>query len=124
IQLPEEWKDTYFNNSSLEQVVVYKKEQCWHFHISLEKRLPFEIYEAFLAYTKKAFESIATIKLYLTYQNNEDDITEEFPKYWNDFVVGLTKLLPTKKNILEQFMILVAYNVNINDKKYYNDVTL
>lgn len=113
IQLPEEWKDTYFNNSSLEQVVVYKKEQCWHFHISLEKRLPFEIYEAFLAYTKKAFESIATIKLYLTSQNNENDTSEEFPKYWNFFVAGLSKLLPTQQNILEQLPTLEASNVTI-----------
>src|SRR5699024_5805195 len=43
----------------------------------------------------------------------EDDITEEFPKYWNAFVAGLTKLLPTQQNILEQLPILEASNVTI-----------
>src|SRR5699024_3141483 len=33
--------------------------------------------------------------------------------YWNAFVAGLTKLLPTQQNILEQLPILEASNVTI-----------
>src|SRR5699024_7251113 len=70
-------------------------------------------YDAFLAYTKKAFESIGTIKLYVTSQNNEDDIIEVFLKYQNDFVAGLASVLRIQQNILEHLPILAASNVTI-----------
>ena len=101
IQLPEEWHEQYFQDSSLDKVVVYKKEKYWHFYITLQKVLPFTVYEAFLAYTEKAFSHIAAIKMNVNAVQNEIEATE-FSGYWNLFVKQQENLIPTHQQILER----------------------
>ena len=113
VELPEEMKESFFQNSSLEKVIVYKKEKRWHLHIKIEKVLPFEVYLTFINKLKQSFEQIADIKLTLLTEDSSCE-EKEFQLYWSYFVQSLSKLLPSHMKTLEQQPIVTDNQIELS----------
>src|SRR5690625_3720513 len=113
VELPEEMKESFFQNSSLEKVIVYKKEKRWNLHIKIEKVLPFEVYLTFINKIKQSFEQIADIKLTLLTEDSSCE-EKEFQLYWSYFVQSLSKLLPSHMKTLEQQPIVTDNQIELS----------
>ncbi|WLV25795.1 PolC-type DNA polymerase III [Aciduricibacillus chroicocephali] len=99
LQLDAAAVDTYFQNAVLEKLEVYKKSKVWHFHISLEKPLPFAVYQDFLNNIGETFKQVA--KTDLTVICGDDNYTEELlMPYWKHFANQTALGLPAYKDLL------------------------
>src|SRR5690625_3531475 len=93
IQFSDHLKETYFQAGELKKLIVYQQQKIWHFHIRLQKTLPFEVYRLFLNKLTDAFQEIAKINLTLETINQEYDDTELI-NYWNYFLSTIPDLMP------------------------------
>ncbi|MCA9765648.1 MAG: PolC-type DNA polymerase III [Carnobacterium sp.] len=54
---------TYFEKGEIKKVTVHKTSKIWHFNLSFEDILPFEVYQLFIEKLQLTFSSIATIEV-------------------------------------------------------------
>ncbi len=101
MQLPDNMIQTYFQNSSLKKLQVFKGEKKWRFYIQLENTLPAEVYTYFVERLGHTFQSIATIELYIETKNN-DMTSENLLYYWQLFIQSMTDLSPAYKDYVTE----------------------
>ena len=101
IQFPDDMKETYFQNSKIIKLIVYKQKKIWQFHIQLNRVLPFDIYHMFHTKLTESFQEIAEIKLSLETINDNCNDTDKI-QYWNYFLTTIPDLLPIHSEILQQ----------------------
>src|SRR5690625_5379723 len=65
IQMPEEYINTYFQDSKLLKLEVYKQTKTWSFYLGLKGLLPLSIYQLMIGKLETAFQNIATIDLFI-----------------------------------------------------------
>lgn len=98
LQIPKDHVDTYFKDSSLERLEVYKKQKLWHFYIQIKNVLPVTVYQLFLHNLQNSFKEIASIRLTLMNEVNKVD-NEILLDYWNYFLQN-TELPPAYKDLV------------------------
>ena len=84
IDLPEDLREAYFEQSALEKVVVYKQKKLWHLHIKINKVLPFDVYFEFVNKLKQSFQTIANIKFTINAEDQTCD-GKDIQLYWRYF---------------------------------------
>ncbi|WP_163971253.1 PolC-type DNA polymerase III [Oceanobacillus halotolerans] len=109
LQIPSEHIETYFQDSELQRLEVYKKTKTWHFHIRLQQLLPATIYQLLLARLQESFQQIATVDLTL-YTNDKSCDNQLIRDYWMQFVKTNENLLPAYKDLVFQQIPEVSNN--------------
>ena len=110
IDLPEDLREAYFEQSALEKVVVYKQKKLWHLHIKINKVLPFDVYFEFVNKLKQSFQTIANMKLTI---NAEDETCDEkdIQLYWRYFLKSISDLLPSHVQLLQEPIAIVGNQI-------------
>ncbi|WP_068672367.1 PolC-type DNA polymerase III [Oceanobacillus sp. Castelsardo] len=100
IQITDEQMLSFFSNSYLEKLEVYKKSKTWHFHVHLNHVLPPHVYQVFISKLKQIFQPIAEVKLSI---NTENKICDENTVigYWQYFITSITNLSPAYKDLVQ-----------------------
>lgn len=99
LHIPKEYRDQYFQNSTLEKLAVYKKSRTWHFYIRTNKLLPAHIYQLFVGQLEDTFKSIATVDVSFTV--DEQDIDDELMiGHWKNFLDSVDDLSATHHDLL------------------------
>ncbi len=115
--MPREYGESYFKDARFKRLDVYKNKKLWHFHIHLQKVLPFEIYELLRAKLHEAFRHIAQTDLTIDTDDNQcPDNTVH--AYWHDFLHTLDHISPAYKDLVynqtpevkHQKLMIVARN--------------
>nr|WP_219914556.1 PolC-type DNA polymerase III [Thalassobacillus sp. CUG 92003] len=101
IQLPEELKTAHFQDSSLQQLDIYKLEKKWHFHFNIQKALPPSVYQLFTANLQEAFKDIATVD-WTFYTDSKKLAEDDVCDYWGLFIQTLEQLSPAYKDLLHE----------------------
>lgn len=65
IGIPDDMKNKYFQNGSIEKLEVYRQSKIWQFHLLIENVLPAEAYQLFALKLTEAFSTIAKVSWYL-----------------------------------------------------------
>lgn len=106
IELPTEMH-TYFKKSELHKLIVNREKQVWHFHINIERSLPFHVFHTFSQMLEQSFQKIATVKLsFSSEQQNCND--QELKLYWRYFLSTVPELLQPHIILLERAEISQA----------------
>src|SRR5690625_2552479 len=117
IQMPEEYINTYFQDSKLLKLEVYKQTKTWSFYLGLKGLLPLSIYQLMIGKLETAFQNIATIDLFI--QTDFKDKEESYINdYWHYFLQSLDHLSPAYKDlvnnqtptIIDKRLLLTARN--------------
>ncbi|PAV30035.1 PolC-type DNA polymerase III [Virgibacillus profundi] len=99
LQIPEEYVESYFQESYLEKLEVYKQTKTWHFYISVKKVLPIDIYQLLTVKLKESFQQVANVDL--TLQADEKECDEKtISGYWQNFINSITNLSPAYKDLV------------------------
>ncbi|MBO8155199.1 MAG: PolC-type DNA polymerase III [Bacillaceae bacterium] len=92
----------YFEQARLEKLTVYSQDKKWHFHISVPKSLPANVYELFKGKLKEAFLHIVPV-VELSLEAEDKEIGEEdVRQYWKIFLNSLPDLSPVFRELLQQ----------------------
>ncbi|WP_112180879.1 PolC-type DNA polymerase III [Paraliobacillus zengyii] len=94
-------EDTYFSESQLTKLEVFKAEKRWHFHIQIKQILPAKTYRLFCLKLQETFSHIASVDWTL-YAENKNMINEEVSAYWQDFIGSVGDLSPAYKDLVEK----------------------
>lgn len=95
LQLPEETR-TYFSESELRKLSVYKTEKRWHFHFYFPEVLPVTVYELFTNSLVSTFQSLASVTWESEVGSSFD--TETLLDYWKLFTRRMTSMSPAYKD--------------------------
>src|SRR5690625_45203 len=98
-KMPEEFVDTYFKESLLMRLEVFKKKKQWHFHIQVKNVLPLTIYQTLFSKLQEAFKEIATIELTI-YADNQQCDSNIVCDYWSNFLQSISNLSPAYKDLI------------------------
>src|SRR5690625_2175957 len=93
IQMPEEYIESYFQDSKLVKLEVFKQSKTWSLHVGLKSLLPLSIYQLMIGKLETAFQKIATIDLYV-YTELKDQEEAYIGDYWQHFLQSLDHLSP------------------------------
>ena len=63
ILIPEEIKETYFNDGYIDKLLLYRNKKKWVFHFVLKQAIPSSIYELFMERLQSTFADIAEIEV-------------------------------------------------------------
>ena len=88
---------TYFNNGVLNKIIGNKNKSSYLFNISLEKALPFDVYQNFSLLLKKEFSTYENIKTTFTLNQIDND---KIMEYVTNFITLYSKESP----LLEIFL--------------------
>ncbi len=125
INLPKDTIQTYFSNSSLHKLVVHKSTKKWHFHINIEKPLPFQIYQLLLSELTNSFQTIASVQITLHASNQVVILKEEMEQYWQLYLKQIPHLLPNLANfIIKQPLQLEGHHLIIYGRNEIEVATL
>ncbi|GEN30463.1 DNA polymerase-3 subunit alpha (Gram-positive type) [Cerasibacillus quisquiliarum] len=91
-------EQTYFKHSKLKRLDVFKQKKLWHFHIEIERLLPFHIYETFSSAIKKSFQSFTQVTFTFYTKSNQFDV-EQIKEYWKHFTQQ-TALSPAYRELI------------------------
>ncbi|RDW19515.1 PolC-type DNA polymerase III [Oceanobacillus arenosus] len=100
LQIPEEYRKLYFNESYLEKLEVFKKTKTWHFHIHVEKVLPANMYLSLKAKLKETFQQIAGIDITIT-ADDKACTGEMITGYWKNYITSITNLSPAYRDLVQ-----------------------
>ena len=107
---------SYFNNASIEKVVIYDKNKLLDFIVNTEELLPIEIYNSILAKLTEYFKEIKNINLIIRPQNVDNSkITEYYLAIMNDVAKDKSKY----QIFLDRDISVVGNTIKINT---YNKV--
>lgn len=99
IELTDDTYMPYFENATIEKVVVNRQEKRWKFHFCFEEILPQSLFKLFYSHLIKHFSHIATIDY--TFEVRNTQVTQEqVQQYWNECIASLDKLLPIYQELL------------------------
>ncbi|GGM21697.1 DNA polymerase III PolC-type [Paraliobacillus quinghaiensis] len=101
INMAQEEIDSYFTNSQLTKLEVFKKEKLWHFHVQVKQVLPAKIYRLFYIKLQETFSHIATVK-WTIYAENKSLVDDEVSAYWQDFIGSFKDLSPAYKDLVQE----------------------
>ena len=110
IDLPEDLREAYFEQSALEKVVVYKQKKLWHLHIKINKVLPFDVYFEFVNKLKQSFQTIANIKFTINAEDQTCD-GKDIQLYWRYFLKSISDLLPSHVQLLQEPIAIVGNQI-------------
>lgn len=113
LDLPEEIVNESFKDSELQKVIVYKEKKIWHFHIEVNRTLPFDVYHLFINKLRSSFENIAKVKLTL-HTTEQEHNEQELRYYWKFFTSQLSNLIPTQAFIQEETPTIEESSITIN----------
>ncbi len=108
IGIPDDMKNKYFQNGSIEKLEVYRQSKIWQFHLLIENVLPAEAYQLFALKLTEAFSTIAKVSWVFKTQNSILS-NEEWGNYWSVFYSELIHHSP-KYRALENKRPLVNDN--------------
>ncbi|AKG05730.1 PolC-type DNA polymerase III [Salimicrobium jeotgali] len=95
LQLPEDIR-SYFRDSELVKLSVYRKEKRWHFHFHFPTPLPATVYDLFTSTLQSTFSSLAHVSWETQVEASFDE--ETILDYWKLFTNKMTKLSPAYKD--------------------------
>ncbi len=90
----------YFDQASIEKVVINKEQKKWHFYFQFQRVLPFNVYELFQTRIRSAFSHIANVSFSITAETKEctqDDIQS----YWQHCISELQGISPLLMSLLQ-----------------------
>ncbi|WHX78067.1 PolC-type DNA polymerase III [Priestia flexa] len=90
----------YFDQASIEKVVINKEQKKWHFYFQFQRVLPFNVYELFQTRIRSAFSHIANVSFSITAETKEctqDDIQS----YWQHCISELQGMSPLLMSLLQ-----------------------
>lgn len=109
LQLPADIIETYFKESTLEKLEVFKKTKKWVFHIQLSTILPLTMYQLLLSKLKETFKEIAHVELILiTKSKTCEDLT--IAEYWQFFLQNHSDLSPAYNDMIHSQAPIVDQN--------------
>ena len=93
---------SFFENGVLERVTVHKKKRVWHFKITIENILPYQVYQLLRARMAEKFAHIANVSL--TVQSNNPVVTEQhLIDYWQVVIEQIADVSPLlRQNLMKQ----------------------
>ena len=104
----------YFNNGSIEKVIVYDENKLWEFVIRVNKNIPKEVYEEFLNKLKITFNNAEKVDLILLIDNKSSDYVGD---YFRSIINNLSKesarynvFLDRDINIEDNCILFSVYN--------------
>jgi len=98
IEMPTDYVQEFFQESSLDKLEIYKQKKSWHFNIIVEKVLPTTIYQELITRLKNAFQQIASVQL--TLQAVDNQCTEELvSEYWQLFLNITSDISPAYRDL-------------------------
>ncbi|WP_025729700.1 PolC-type DNA polymerase III [Atopobacter phocae] len=82
INLSQHLRQEWFNNASVNRVIVYEEEGTWEFRIGLHTFIPSSVYMEFIDAMKQSFPMVAQIEVQIEYGN--DQVIDEalIHDYW------------------------------------------
>ncbi|TYR82754.1 PolC-type DNA polymerase III [Priestia megaterium] len=93
----------YFDQGSIEKLVIQKEQKKWHFYFSLEKILPFEIYELFFARIQSTFSHIANVSFSI-HTETKECTQENVQAYWRHCISEMQGISPLLMSLLQDQM--------------------
>lgn len=91
---------SYFDQASIEKVVINKEQKKWHFYFHFQQVLPFNVYELFQARIQSAFSHIANVSFSIVAETKnctQDDIQS----YWQHCISELQGISPLLMSLLQ-----------------------
>ncbi|GAB3794822.1 PolC-type DNA polymerase III [Virgibacillus kimchii] len=99
LHIPEEDRLTYFHDSRLKKLKVFKEAKTWHFYITVKQVLPFRVYQLLLTNLKHTFQQVENVAL--TVEAADKTIDEEnVSAYWRDFLQSEASLSPAYQDLV------------------------
>jgi DNA polymerase-3 subunit alpha (Gram-positive type) len=99
LQIPENYREEYFQESRLTKLKVYKESKTWHFYIALKQVLPLHIYRLFTANLKHTFQQVDHVHLTIETEDKTTD-EENVSAYWRDFLQSGASLSPAYQDLV------------------------
>ncbi|ENH96552.1 DNA polymerase III [Gracilibacillus halophilus YIM-C55.5] len=127
IGLPDDMKNKYFQNATIEKLEVFKADALWQFHFHTESVLPADVYQAFVMKLTEAFSSIAKVNWTITSQTPTLS-EEEWFQYWRIFISELSQTSPKyraleqKKPLIDDKYIMLTVGNEIEKQSFQQDV--
>lgn len=100
IEISEEMKNDYFQESALIKLEIYKQQKKWHFHFQLPSVLPPSAYRIFTMKLQETFSKFATIVDWTIYTDNKKLDDDAICDYWMDFIRSLEDLSPAYRDLV------------------------
>lgn len=89
----------HFQDAELERVDIYKKSKVWQFTVTLEKSLPFDVFQLFRKRVEQAFSNIAAIRLQISTKTEVNE-AEMIIAYWPAIMDELGDVSPPIREAL------------------------
>ncbi|MUK89879.1 PolC-type DNA polymerase III [Ornithinibacillus sp. L9] len=99
VQMNADQIETFFKDSLLERLVVYKNEKRWHFYIQVNSVLPVAVYQEFRAKLQESFSQIAAVDITLNTLDNQCN-AEVLCDYWKLFIQSTNDLSPAYRDLV------------------------
>ena len=93
---------SFFENGALERVTVHTNKRVWHFNITIENILPFQVYQLLRLRMAEKFSHIANVSLTVT--SNNPVVTEQhLLDYWHAVIEQMADMSPLlRENLMKQ----------------------
>ena len=92
--------EEHFTEARLERLEVYKQAKRWHFHVHVERVLPFRMYQLFSVKLQESFRHVAAVDLSL-YARRQECTDDMIQPYWNHFMESIAGSLPAYQDLLK-----------------------
>ncbi|ASK63490.1 PolC-type DNA polymerase III [Virgibacillus phasianinus] len=109
LQIPEEDISTYFSNSQLIRLEVFRQVKKWHFHIQVERMLPIEVYQVLTTKLQDSFKQIAQVDWTLYTEEKEESDTY-ICDYWLNFLQSITTMSPAYRDLIHNQVPVLQNN--------------
>lgn len=101
LAIPEDLVKEYFQQGTIEKLTIYKESKSWTFHFQLPKLIPATIYQLFAERIQQAFSHIATVRFFITYEQEEFNETR-LKEYWPIILTDIADTANGWKDMLKQ----------------------
>ncbi|TLS37367.1 PolC-type DNA polymerase III [Pseudalkalibacillus caeni] len=102
IAFPEALGKTYFQESKIEKLTIFKETRKWHFRISVPSILPFEVFQLFTSHLVNGLSHIAKVDFSIS--GSGDAVEDRVKEYWShcveklsDHSVSMTEVLKNQE---------------------------
>ncbi|MGM8364102.1 PolC-type DNA polymerase III [Virgibacillus sp. W0181] len=101
LQMPEDIVNTYFKQSMLEKLEIFKQTKTWIFHLRVPSILPLSVYQLLLTKCREEFQEIAQTDLVILAENNVCE-EETICEYWHFFLQSISNLSPAYNDLIHK----------------------